>query len=247
LELNPGEHDHLPVASAIKGIFAELVANHKSDLLRLRTMLVRERIQQLKEESSETDCRFDKGQLHEMLGVLQQMQNILSFSKPVLDANYPTEEVGLDLVNNVWSSKNVVSELIELTTRCHNAVQNVIAHLDFVAGSGSEGKLEMPSATFTALCAEPEAPVEATGAAEWLEAALHALADHVADPAVEDATRLQGLYSSFCDQLRADEPDPEELYADLRGIVEVLPRLEDRTCEILNRMDRLLKMVARLD
>ena len=80
-----------------------------------------------------------------------------------------------------------------------------------------------------------------------LEAALHALADHVADPAVEDATRLQGLFSSFCDQLRADEPDPEELYADLRGIVEVLPRLEDRTLEALGRMDRVLKMVARLD
>lgn len=108
-------------------------------------------------------------------------------------------------------------------------------------------KTMLASATLTALCAEPEAPVEATGAAEWLEAALRALADHVADPAVEDATRLQGLYSSFCDQLRADEPDPEELCAVLRGIVEVLPRLEDRTCEILNRMDRLLKMVARLD
>ena len=105
----------------------------------------------------------------------------------------------------------------------------------------------MPTRTSKARHTKPEAPDEATGAVEQLESALHALADDVADPAVEDATRLQGLFSSFCDQLRADEPDPEELYADLRGIVEVLPRLEDRTCEILNRMDRLLKMVARLD
>jgi hypothetical protein len=47
--LNPGEHDHLPVPSAIKGVFVELVSNHKSDLSRLRTKLVRERSQRRKE------------------------------------------------------------------------------------------------------------------------------------------------------------------------------------------------------
>jgi hypothetical protein len=246
-ELNPGEHDHLPVPSAIKGVFAELVSNHKGDLLRLRTMLVRERSQRRKEESSGTVYSFYKGQMHEMLGVLQQMRGILRFSKPVLEANDPTKVVGLELVNNVWSSGDVVPKLIDLLMRCHDAVQNVIAHLDFVGRGGSEGKLKMPSTTPPAPATEAEAPIEATGAVEWLEAALHALADDVADPAVEDATRLQGLFSSFCDQLRADEPDPEELYADLRGVVEVLPRLEDRTLEALDRMDRVLKMVARLD
>ena len=104
----------------------------------------------------------------------------------------------------------------------------------------------MPSATRTALCAEPEAPIEATGAIEWLETALHSLADDVAERAVEDATRLQGLLSAFCSQLRDDEPSPEELYAKLRGIVEVLPRLKDRTCEILDRMDGIAKTVVRL-
>ena len=139
-ELNPGEHDHLPVPSAIKGVFAELVSNHKSDLLRLRTKLVRERSQRLKGESIETDCKFYRGQLNETLGVLQQMQSILRFSKPVPDASDPTKAVGLDLVNNAWSSEDVVPELIELTTRCHNAVQNVIAHLEFTWDCRSEGE-----------------------------------------------------------------------------------------------------------
>jgi hypothetical protein len=88
--------------------------------------------------------------------------------------------------------------------------------------------------------------VESPEAIEWLETALHSLADDVAEPAVEDATRLQGLLSAFCTGLRADEPSPEELHAKVRGIVEVLPRLKDRTCEILDRMDGIAKTVVRL-
>ena len=139
-ELTPGEYDHLPVQSGMKGVFAELVATHYGDLLRLRTKLVRERSQRLKGESIETDCKFYKGQLNETLGVLQQMQSILRFSKPVPDANDPTKAVGLDLVNNAWSSEDVVPELIKLTTRCHKSVQNVIAHLEFTWDCRSEGE-----------------------------------------------------------------------------------------------------------
>ena len=39
------------------------------------------------------------------------------------------------------------------------------------------------------------------------------------------AARLQGLLTAFSSQLRADEPCPEELYAKVRGIVDVLPLL----------------------
>jgi hypothetical protein len=60
-------------------------------------------------------------------------------AKPVPDANDPTKAVGLDLVNNVWSSEDVVPELMEVTTRCHNAVQNVIAHLEFTWDCRAEG------------------------------------------------------------------------------------------------------------
>jgi hypothetical protein len=42
-ELTPGEYDHLPIQSGMRGVFAELVATHYGDLLRLRTKLVRER------------------------------------------------------------------------------------------------------------------------------------------------------------------------------------------------------------
>jgi hypothetical protein len=68
------------------------------------------------------------------------MQSILRFSKPVPDANDPTKAVGLDLVNNAWSSEDVVPELIALTTRCHKSVQNVIAHLEFTWDCRSEGE-----------------------------------------------------------------------------------------------------------
>ena len=77
--------------------------------------------------------------MHEMLGVKQQMRNILRFSKPLLGANDPSKEVGLDLVNDVWSSEDVVPELTALTTRCHNAVRNVIAHLEFTWDCRAEG------------------------------------------------------------------------------------------------------------
>ena len=104
----------------------------------------------------------------------------------------------------------------------------------------------MASTTPKALNTNAMPSVESPEAIEWLETALHSLATDVAEPAVEDAARLQGLLTAFCSQLRADEPSPEELYAGVRGIVEVLPRLKDRTCEILDRMGRVAKTVVRL-
>jgi hypothetical protein len=130
-ELPPGEYDHLPIQSGMKGVFEELVAIHIGDLLRLRAKLVRDRGQRLKEQSIETDCKFYQGQLHETLGVLQQMQRILRFSEPVPDANDPTKAIGLDLTHGFCSREDVVPELIELTTRCHDAVQHVITYLEF--------------------------------------------------------------------------------------------------------------------
>jgi hypothetical protein len=130
-ELTPGEYDNLPVQSGMKGVFAELVANHKADLLRLRAKLVRERARQAKQETIESDHRYYESLLQESMGLLQQMQRLLHFATPVPQADDPTKAAGLELPS--WfATEDIVPELVKLAARSHEAVQNVVAHWPYL-------------------------------------------------------------------------------------------------------------------